>query len=333
MLKINFEMIAQILQMPDPLTKRPILSFVKQQDLTEEGKLTLLLEYPSSAKLPEQTDAAIRSCKTQIEQLPGIQSANIIITNKPGPAAKIKNRLPGIDKIIVVASGKGGVGKSTIAANLAIALMNIGKKVGLLDADIFGPSAPIIFGLANKKATMSDNKFDPYKVCGIKMMSMGLLVDQDTAAIWRGPMATKALYKLLEGTNWGALDYLVIDTPPGTSDIHLSLAENYHIDNAIIVSTPQALAIADAVKAINMFNKMGIPIAGIIENMSYLENLDGTKTSVFGSDSLANKQPDLPLLAQIPITSILSNNDNKPITYTHYAHPITRLFSEIAQKM
>lgn len=180
--------------------------------------------------------------------------------------------IPGVKKIIAVASGKGGVGKSTVATNLALALRDHGS-VGLLDADIYGPSIPRMMGALNQKPSVSNgNNIDPVIRYGIKMMSIGFLVEESAAIVWRGPMLFKAMDQLLRDVNWGDLDYLVIDLPPGTGDVQLSLAQKVPVNTAVVVSTPQNISLIDAKKAIDMFERTQIPIAGMIENMSYMLN-------------------------------------------------------------
>ena len=192
-----------------------------------------------------------------------------------------KSVLPNVRNIIAVVSGKGGVGKSTVASNLAIALAQGGAKVGLMDADIYGPSVPIMFGVRGERPMMMDNggkgMIVPLEKFGIKLMSIGLLVDEKNAVVWRGPMASSAIKQFVTDVNWGDLDYLVIDMPPGTGDIHLTLMQAVPVTGAIVVSTPQDVALADAKKAIAMFAQMGakVPIIGLVENMSYF-NLPGT---------------------------------------------------------
>ncbi len=192
----------------------------------------------------------------------------------------------------MVASGKGGVGKSTVAANLAISLAELGYKVGILDADIYGPSIPRIFNI-KEKPEIKDGLLIPFEKYGLKIMSMGFLVPEGSALVWRGPMLTKAVHQLFKMTLWATpqdpLDYLIIDTPPGTGDIHLSIAENYEIDGAIVVTTPQALALIDAFKAVDMFKKLQINILGVIENMAYFINPStGGKEYIFGKSDLIN---------------------------------------------
>ena len=184
----------------------------------------------------------------------------MFLNDKP---RKVKIKLPDIQRMLVVGSGKGGVGKSTVAANLAISLAELGHKVGILDADIYGPSIPRIFNI-KEKPEIKDGLLIPFEKYGLKIMSMGFLVPEESALVWRGPMLTKAVHQLFKMTLWATtqdpLDYLIIDTPPGTGDIHLSVAENYEIDGAIVVTTPQALALIDAFKTVDMFKKLQINI-------------------------------------------------------------------------
>lgn len=215
-----------------------------------------------------------------------------------------KSSITGVKKIIAVASGKGGVGKSTVAVNLATALSLTGAKVGLCDCDLYGPSVAHMFGSNAKPLATDDNQIIPIEVRGLKMMSMGFLLDDAAPVIVRGPMATRYTQQFLRGVVWGELDYLVLDLPPGTGDIQLTIMQTVAVDGAIIVSTPQEVALIDARKAISMFAKMNVPITGIVENMSYfLSPSDGKKYFIFGEGGAAREAAKLkvPLLAQVPI--------------------------------
>jgi len=219
-------------------------------------------------------------------------------------AQAIDNRVPlkGVKKIILVASGKGGVGKSTTAVGITMALANKGYKVGIADADIYGPSIPTMLGV-NEMPEHNNGRIKPIIAHGVKCSSIGFLVDAVKAAMWRGPMATKALHQIIRGVDWGELDYLIVDLPPGTGDIQISLVQNYFVDGAVIVSTPQDIALADAKRAVQMFNQVGINIIGLVENMAYYEDSTGTKNYIFGQGGAVKyaKAQDINVLGQIPL--------------------------------
>jgi len=217
-----------------------------------------------------------------------------------------ENTLPGVKNIVLIASGKGGVGKSTTAVNLALALSADGAKVGLLDADIYGPSQGVMLGVPEgQRPSVEDQKyFVPIKALGIKSMSMAYLVDENTPMVWRGPMATGALRQILTQTRWGELDYLLVDMPPGTGDIQLTMSQTVSVTGAVIVTTPQDIALLDARKAIEMFTKVSIPVLGILENMSVHICFDcGAKTHIFGAEGGKNiaQQYQTELLGSLPL--------------------------------
>jgi ATP-binding protein involved in chromosome partitioning len=219
--------------------------------------------------------------------------------------------LDGVRHVIAISSGKGGVGKSTIASNLAVALAGLGCRVGLIDADIFGPSIPRMFGLEGARPAMvkvdGEERIEPVERHGVKILSIGFFVEPGSATVWRGPMASNALKQMIEGACWGELDYLLVDLPPGTSDIHLTLVQTAALSGAIVVSTPQQVALADAVKGINMFESpaIGVPVLGIVENMAWFtpRELPGNKYYLFGKEGAKQLAASrgLPLLGQIPI--------------------------------
>lgn len=239
--------------------------------------------------------------------------------SKPRP--EVGKLLPNVKNVIAVSSGKGGVGKSTVAANLAIALARLGYKVGLLDCDIFGPSVPKMFQVEDARpyAVKKDGRdlIEPIEKYGIKVLSIGFFVNPDTATLWRGGMASNALKQLITDADWGDLDYFILDTPPGTSDIHLTLLQTLAITGAVIVSTPQNVALADARKGIDMYSndKVNVPILGLVENMAWFTpaELPENKYYIFGKEGCKNlaKEMNVPLLAQIPLVqSICENGDN-----------------------
>ena len=239
--------------------------------------------------------------------------------SKPRP--EVGKMLPNVKNVIAVSSGKGGVGKSTVAANLAIALARLGYKVGLLDCDIFGPSVPKMFQVEDARPyavkKYGRDLIEPVEKYGIKVLSIGFFVNPDTATLWRGGMASNALKQLIADADWGELDYFILDTPPGTSDIHLTLLQTLAITGAVIVSTPQNVALADARKGIDMYSndKVNVPILGLVENMAWFTpaELPENKYYIFGKEGCKNlaKEMNVPLLAQIPLVqSICENGDN-----------------------
>lgn len=263
-------------------------------------------------------------------------------TSKPRP--EVGKLLPEVKNVIAVSSGKGGVGKSTVSANLAIALARLGYKVGLLDADIFGPSMPKMFGVEDARPYAIDvdgrQLIEPIERYGVKLLSIGFFVDPDTATLWRGGMASNALKQLIGDANWGELDYLVLDTPPGTSDIHLTLLQTLAITGAIIVSTPQQVALADARKGIDMYtnDKVNVPILGLVENMAWFTpaELPENKYYIFGKEGCKNlaQEMNTPLLAQIPVVqSVCEAGDEGVPAAMDVASPVGQAFLSLAQSV
>lgn len=256
-----------------------------------------------------------------------------------GTNAIEKWQLPTVKKIIGVASGKGGVGKSTTAVNLALALAQMGKKVALVDADIYGPSIPTMLGYEGQPLLSDDGKtFNPFETYNIKSISIGSLISRDTPIIWRGVKISSALEQLMTQTNWGEIDIMVIDMPPGTGDIQITLSQRVEMDGVIIVSTPQDIALIDAIKGVNMFKKTGTPILGIIENMSYfICPCCGARSDIFGHEGAkqtAEKMGET-FLGEIPLDMAIRQNADKgtPIVVSAPNSPYSQAYLDIAQKI
>ena len=270
-----------------------------------EGVLTLTVRCPFAA---QQLLPLIQAdCDPGLLQIRGVQQVTWHWQQEIATLARATQvpGIAGVRNIIAVASGKGGVGKSTVAVNLALALKQEGAKVGLLDADIYGPSVPWMLGCQNEHPSSADGKtMLPVSACGVVVNSIGFLVPESEAVVWRGPMASKALQQILNDTRWGELDYLVVDMPPGTGDIQLTLAQQVPTTAVVMVTTPQDIALLDVRKGIAMFNKVGIPVAGIVENMSlHICSQCGHSEPIFGhggGEQLASEL-DLPLLGQLPL--------------------------------
>ncbi len=290
-----------------------------------------------------EDEAKTAALKTEAAAVDGIAKAPVIFT-----AAKAFNGLRqedemwhirGVKKIIAVASGKGGVGKSTTAVNLALALSNQNKKVALFDADIYGPSIPTMLGYEGTPPATTDGKtFEPFVNLGLESMSVGTLIDRSQPLIWRGAKACGAMQQLLTDTNWGDIDIMVIDMPPGTGDIQITLSQKVKTDGAVIVSTPQDIALIDAVKGINMFKRVNVPILGIIENMSYyICERCGHRADIFGHEGARKTAEAMgeTFLGEIPLHyAIRENADNgTPIVFADPDSPHTQAYEEIAKKI
>jgi ATP-binding protein involved in chromosome partitioning len=327
----------------DPDLKKDLVSLNMIQDIKIDGnkvKFMLVLTTPACPL----KDFLKKQCKNAIlKYVDPYAEVEIEISSQVTTVRKqTEELLKDVKNIIAVGSGKGGVGKSTVAVNLAIALANIGAKVGLLDADIYGPSIPIMFGLKNDRPRFIErdgkNWIIPIEKFGLKVLSIGFFVDQSKALIWRGPMISSALKQLLTEAIWDELDYMVIDLPPGTGDIPLTLIQNFPLTGAIIVSTPQEMAITDVRKAADMFNTeaIRIPILGLVENMSWFvpPDMPDKKYYIFGKSGCAKLAADLsiPLLGQIPIVTAISDSGDQgsPIA-TEKNSPVTLAFAQLAE--
>lgn len=315
MLPLKEQVINALRTVEDPDLKQDLVTLGMIQDLDVNQRrvtFTLVLTTPACPLQEIIKKACIEAIHTKVAEDLEISiqlSAQVTSTRAHDPV------LPQVKNIIAIASGKGGVGKSTVAVNVAVALAKFGAQVGLLDADIFGPSIPTMLGCEQEKPQIMQqtgkNYLVPLEKHGIKLLSMGLLAPADEAMVWRGPMASKALRQLLGDTAWGALDYLLIDLPPGTSDIHLTLVQSAPVTGAVIVTTPQRVALIDATKALAMFQKPGIdvPILGVVENMAYFTppELPNSKYYLFGKEGgmAFATQHKVPFLGQIPLVQYI----------------------------
>ena len=289
----------------DPNTGRDFVSGRQVKNLHIEGSsvsFDVELGYPARSQLPALRQALIAAARG----VAGVENVSVNISTKVTAHAVQRGvqLLPGVKNIVAVASGKGGVGKSTTAVNLALALAAEGASVGILDADIYGPSQPMMMGIEGKPESVDGKTMEPLENYGVQVISIGFLIEPDNPMIWRGPMATQALEQLLRQTNWRELDYLIVDMPPGTGDIQLTLSQRVPMTGAVIVTTPQDIALLDAKKGIKMFEKVGVPILGIVENMAvHVCEKCGHVEHIFGSGGGARMAQEyhLELLGELPL--------------------------------
>jgi len=289
---------------PDPETGRPLNSMGQIKNITVEdnhANITIGLT-THSAPMADELSEALES--KVVAAAPGTQ-VNIVFIDHPRPPARVGQIALKAKSVIAVGSGKGGVGKSTVAAAIALTLRRFGAKVGLMDADVYGPSIPHLLGLSGRPSVTAEKRIEPIKLGDdLPVMSMGFLVEPDQAVIWRGPMLHGSINQFLGDTNWGELDYLIIDMPPGTGDVALTLSQALPLAGAVIVCTPQEVALLDAIKAVSMFRKVEIPILGMVENMSGFQCPDCGKTyDIFGKGGARQKSEELnvPFLGGLPI--------------------------------
>jgi len=335
------------------------------------GKVMFSITVPAD-RAPE-FEPVRQTAEAAVRALPGVEGAMVVLTaeKKPGaarpapptrpaapprgsapppphahshgpreapPSGRTRPGVPGIRSIVAVASGKGGVGKSTVAVNLALGLKANGLKVGILDADIYGPSMPRLLGLKGKPETIGNRLLKPMENYGIKVMSMGFLVEEETPMIWRGPMVISALTQMLREVEWGELDVLVVDMPPGTGDAQLTMAQQVPLAGAVIVSTPQDLALIDARKGLNMFRRVDVPVLGIVENMSYFIAPDtGHRYDIFGHGGARREAErlEVPFLGEVPLVMAIRemSDAGTPITVAEPGGPHAAIFRQIAAEV
>lgn len=323
----------------DPNTGKDLITSKFAKNIkVEDGDVTLdvVLTYPAKS----QIDLIRKLVISAIRELPGVKnvSANVTMNIVAHAVQRGVKLLPNVKNIIAVSSGKGGVGKSTTAVNLALALAAEGATVGILDADIYGPSQPMMLGVTGRPETIVENTIEPLKAHGIQVMSIGFLIDADNPMVWRGPMATSAMEQLLQQTNWQNLDYLIVDMPPGTGDIQLTLSQKVPVTGAIVVTTPQDIALLDAKKGLKMFEKVGIPILGIVENMSiYVCPNCNHQEHIFGQGG-GQKMCDqygVDFLGSLPLNlSIREQADSgKPTVVAEPDGAISEIYKTIARKI
>jgi ATP-binding protein involved in chromosome partitioning len=322
----------------DPDLGRDIVSlgFVKEVKLCG-GVVAVTVELTTPA-CPVK-DQLREQVKQVLLELPGINEANVEMTAQVRSSMPDnQSLLPGVKNIVPVGSGKGGVGKSTVSANLALSLAQSGAKVGLMDADIYGPSIPTLLGISTKPGMGSHNQIIPVSQYDLKVISMGFFLSEEKAAIWRGPMLDKMMSQFLGGVEWGELDYLIIDLPPGTGDIQLSLCQKVPLTGAVVVSTPQDVALNVAKKAILMFNQLNTPILGIVENMSHhVCPHCGERDEIFGTGggSRVSQEMDIPFLGEIPLSKNIReySDQGKPVVLADTDSEQSKAFIQVAESL
>ena len=323
----------------DPNTKKDFVTSKAVRNIKIDGNnvsLDIILGYPAKSVLADIKTLVTNKLKT----IPGIGSVNVDVSFKivSHSAQRGVKLIPNVKNIIAVASGKGGVGKSTTAVNLALALAAEGASVGILDADIYGPSQPTMLGISGRPESRDGKSLEPMEGHGLQAMSIGFLIDVETPMVWRGPMVTQALEQLLNDTRWRDIDYLVVDLPPGTGDIQLTLAQRVPVTGAVIVTTPQDIALLDARKGLKMFEKVGIPIVGIVENMSiHICSKCGNEEHIFGTGGGEKmcKDYDIEFLGALPLDIHIREqaDSGKPTVVADPDGRISQIYREIARRV
>lgn len=344
------DVLAALKGVADPFSGKDIVSADLVRALTvEDGAVRFVMEVeanqaPAMEKVREAAEAAASA-------VPGVAKVSALMTahqaQKPPPDLKVgrhpraqagPQKIAGVKSILAVASGKGGVGKSTISANLAVALAASGKSVGLLDADVYGPSQPRMLGVTGRPASPDGKTILPLRNHGVTLMSVGLMVKEDDAIIWRGPMLMGALQQMLGQVQWGNLDVLIVDLPPGTGDVQMTLAQKAEVAGAVVVSTPQDIALLDAKKALVMFDKLNVPVVGMIENMStYVCPECGNEAHIFGHGGAEEeaKRRGVPFLGRVPLDLDIrrASDGGAPIVVSNPEGPQAAAFRDIADKL
>jgi ATP-binding protein involved in chromosome partitioning len=339
--------LAALKTIKDPISDSDLMAagLIKALTVSDEGAVRFVMEVPPSQA--KHYDAIKQDAEAAVKAL-GAAAVSVVMTahSTPAPAPDLKpqrastpsgpQKIPGVDRILAIASGKGGVGKSTVASNLACALAAEGRRVGLLDADVYGPSQPRMLGVSGRPASPDGKTILPMRNFGVTMMSIGLMTNDDQAVVWRGPMLMGALQQMMNQVQWGALDVLIVDLPPGTGDVQMTLTQKFQVDGAIVVSTPQDVALLDARKGIDMFNQLKTPILGMIENMStHICSNCGHEEHVFGHGGVAREAEKIgvPLLAEIPLhlDIRLAADGGAPIVVSKPDSPQAAAFRAVAR--
>ena len=323
----------------DPNTRKDYVSTKAAKSVKVDGdkvSVEIVLGYPAKSQLEPVREQVAKALKA----VPGVGGVSVSVQMKIVSHAVQRGvkLVPGIKNIIAVASGKGGVGKSTTAVNLALALAAEGASVGVLDADIYGPSQPIMLGIRGRPESRDGKHLEPMEGHGIQAMSIGFLIDPDTPMVWRGPMVTQALEQLLNETKWREIDYLVVDLPPGTGDIQLTLAQRVPVTGAVIVTTPQDIALIDARKGLKMFEKVGVPILGIVENMStHICSKCGHEEHIFGAGGgeRMGKDYNVELLGALPLDIHIREqaDSGKPTVVSDPGGQVSQVYKQIARRV
>ena len=323
-----------------PGYSRDIVSFGLVQEIAaDNGAVSVSMQLTSAN--PEAARQIKAESERVLKALPGVNRVHVEVkqpASAPGAAAQNpwaqQNRVPGIRRIVAVASGKGGVGKSTMSVNLACALRHLGARVGLLDCDIYGPSIPLMMGIQQRPTISDEEKMVPPSSHGVKLMSIGFLIDGDQPVIWRGPMIMKTIQQFISAVDWGELDFLLVDLPPGTGDAQLSLCQTVPLDGGVVVTTPQEASLGVVRKGIAMFEKVNVPILGIIENMSYFTAPNGDRVEIFGHGGgrAEAERQKMTFLGEVPIfTQIREGGDRGvPIVVSAPDRPEGQIFLSIA---
>jgi len=333
------EILEELKKVKYPGYSRDIVSFglIKDIEVASAGVTVTLAPTTANAEVLGEIRKAVAATVTAM----GVAMVDVAIT-APEPlqqqTPQARPGIPGIHHIIAVASGKGGVGKSTVAVNLALALHQLGRRVGLLDADVYGPSVPLMLGLTDRPRSSDDKRIIPLEKFGLKVISIGLFVDERTPVIWRGPMVNKLLTQFLREVEWGELDVLVLDLPPGTGDAQLTIVQQAPLSGGVIVTTPQDAALLDVKRGVTMFQQVNAPVLGVIENMSYHVCPDcGDRAELFGhgGGQRMAQQFDIAFLGEIPLVrEIREHSDTgEPILVAEPQHPQSQAFSDIARRL